>query len=417
MTAGQPHPDTIPAAPAAPSKPRKPRRVEYKSPELDAILPNNTVPRFALVALVVREALNIHRGEPAGNIGLRRILLGGHATSATISGSVRNPDHFDPRREFNQYTVLFRAHLTPARLAEPVGLSNALAWFGTGQGADTRAFLNGLLPQGGFFKTDVSQMIQQFEDAMSQNTMNPDSVRYDNSRAWGNRPNPHLLAQPTKRPAKEVYTLAEKFGPMFDESVQTRWTKHLGCVANQDPETFNPEELPTWSSTVQLVSDLEIPAFKTGLTAMQLVNTLVFAKVVQSPTLQEMAEWVSRNPKLGAAKGLDFLGFRARTANEIRASYICFHNFLEKHLSLADRINLGFHPPCTEHLLCKVPRLDEQLNGDKSETLQELAAKLDDSVLLPLPLNPTRDALEVALKNGDAEATLVSESLEGNGLL
>ncbi|KAJ7614213.1 hypothetical protein B0H17DRAFT_966169 [Mycena rosella] len=63
-------------------------------------------------------------------------------------------------------------------------------------------------------------------------------------------------------------------------------------------------KLPTWSSTIALLKSLEISSFKTGLTAMQLVNTLSISNVIQMPSVIEMAEWIADNPKLGAVKGL-----------------------------------------------------------------------------------------------------------------
>ncbi|KAJ6461829.1 hypothetical protein C8R47DRAFT_1159051 [Mycena vitilis] len=439
MTAREAHPESVhnatvsippSQAPSKPSKPR-PRNKTYTRPNLDAILPDETVPRFSLPALIIREALNLHRGRPAGDTRLRRLLQGAHATmsSATFSMAERNPDHFDPRREFNQYTALFQRHFASSRLTEPVGLSNALAWFGTGQGLGTRGFLDGLLPRG-FFQRDVAAMIQQFENIISQNSMSRHPQPYDNPNAWGNQYNQNLLARPTKHTTqqprrqrviplqaskkrkrtakagepekpKEIFTLEEKFGPMFEETVRSRWIEHLGPVANQDPEQFDPKDLPTWSSTLQLVTELEIPAFKTGLTAMQLVNTLAFSKVVQIATVEEMAEWISRNPKLGAVSGLKLLGFRTDTSALIRASYSCFHNSLEAYLTQEDQDDLGFHTGCSEHILCKTPRWNNQLELDKSETLEQIAARLDDSVVLPLPLHPTRAALNAALKKGE----------------
>ncbi|KAJ6558919.1 hypothetical protein B0H10DRAFT_1742922, partial [Mycena sp. CBHHK59/15] len=151
-----------------------------------------------------------------------------------------------------------------------------------------------------------------------------------------------------------------------------------------------------WSSTIKLISELDIPVFKTGLTAMQLVNTLVFSKVIQMPTVTEMAEWISENTKLGAVTGLNLLGFRTATRDQIQGSYICFHNFLERFLTQADRDVLGFHPPFTEHLLCKTPRWDKLWAKDKSATLVQIAAQLGngpwslgknikDASALPLP--------------------------------
>ncbi|KAJ6475688.1 hypothetical protein C8R47DRAFT_985717 [Mycena vitilis] len=343
----------------------------------------------------------------------------------------RNRDHVDPCREFNIYTALFQAHFSGVQLTSPQGLSNTISWFGTGQGAGTEKFLNSLLPDGGFFKVDAAGMVGQFQSGIDRLGMSDMPV--ENQKAWGNQPNPALAAQPTKKTEgkrsqkqppykgkrkrnasnstpKEQYTLQEKFAPYFAEVVQGAWSQHLGGVAGKDPATVPPAELPRWSSTIKLLAELEIPAFKTGLTAMQLVNTLAFSKVVQLPTVTEMAEWISDNPKLGAVTGLSLLGFRTGTRDQIQASYICFHHILEKFLTRADQEGVGFHPPFTEHVLCKTPRWDKYLARDKSATLVEIAAQLqgvpwisgqniNDATALPLPSVVSRDDLQSALSS------------------
>lgn len=271
MAAGQPHPDTIyrieTVTPKAAPNTKKGRRkkalqsITYSCPDLDNILLGSVVPLFALPALVIQEALNMKQGLAAGDSRLRCLLQGSHATqsSTTPRGGNRNPDHIDPCREFNRYTTLFQAHFSPSQLTGLLGLSNALAWFGTGQGAGTEQWLNSLIPDGGFFQPDVEGMIQQFQNAISQNVMNGNNLQYNNSRAWG-QPSHHILAQPTKyRPQdgkpkrtilttdgrqkhicakklttqnqlKEYHTLEEKFVPMFAETVSVPWTGHLGVI-------------------------------------------------------------------------------------------------------------------------------------------------------------------------------------------
>ncbi|KAJ7021111.1 hypothetical protein C8F04DRAFT_1195792 [Mycena alexandri] len=443
MAAGEPHPDTVASVEAIPehATPKRPaakvhkrRIVVRKDLQLNAILPDDTIPRFGLPALIIREALNLHRGLAPGDSRLRRLLLGGRAIMSTALRAVeRNPDHLDPRREFNHYTTLFKMHCPPQRLTGPAGLSNALAWFGTGQGFRTQRFLDSLLPNGGFFKTTLSAMTQQFENAISQNAMTADPMKYDDESAWSQQPNNHLSAQPTKKrkvhqrrvvggkrkrkgnqasravQPPELYSLSEKFGPDFEISIQTRWTGHLGSAAGLDPDGLNPEDLPCWSATLQLVSDLHIPPFTKGLTAMQLVNTLAFCGVVKQPTVQEMATWISKNRDLGAVAGLKLLGFQTNTPDHIHASYVCFHNYLEAKLTTEDQTDLGFHPPFTEHVLCKTPRWDRLLGEDGSTTLVQMATDLGNPAwtpgenrstpaAIPFPLAPERGDLEVALE-------------------
>ncbi|KAF7341676.1 hypothetical protein MSAN_02065900 [Mycena sanguinolenta] len=468
MAAGEPHPDTIERLThAAAMKPptgsktsgRRTRSTTYIRPDLEVIVPTGTLPRFALAGLVIREALNLARGLEPGNVHLRRLLQGLHATQSTASPAPvaeRNPDHLNPRREFNRYTALFKEHLTPTQLTSPAGLSNALSWFGTGQGLVTERFLDTLTPSGGFFKDNADGMVQQFDNIISQNQMLTRPIQFDNSRAWGRQPNPALLAQPTrkntapkqrttqfttkrKRKADEVpkekLTLHEKFDPLYAEPVQAQWTTHLGVIAGKDPSQMDITDLPTWSATLKLIADLEIPAFKTGLTAMQLVNTLAFSHVVRLPTVMEMADWISENEDLGARTGLGFLGFRTSGRDEIRGSYICFHHTLEHFLTKDDKALLGFHPAFSEHLLCKLKRWNTMLESDKSVTLEEIAKQLEsapwkpglnltDASSLPLPVVVNRKDLEDALGQEDetdteealpqANAELQAEFVEGS---
>ncbi|KAK7041379.1 hypothetical protein R3P38DRAFT_350305 [Favolaschia claudopus] len=422
---------------------RGPRAKPYTRPELSAILPDDSLPVLGLPGLVIREALSWRRNQPHADNRLRRLLLGQHASQST-AGSTRNPDHLNPCREFNRYTEMFKQHCPPSRLTGPKGLANTLSWFATGQGVGTEQFLNGLLSQGGFWKDHLNGMVQQFETAVAQRGMNPNSPAYDNERAWGRQPNNNLAAQPTiktptrkkprnlcpptkrKRNGKEkvlpvpeeeklVQSLEEKFGRLYAPEVEAAWVRHLGQLFNQDPERFASDDLPTWSATVELIKSLEIPAFKSGLTAMQMVNTLVFCGVVKMPTAFEMAHWISDNKELGAVRGLTLLGFTTRSKNDIQAAYICFHNYLDDKLTLLDKTDIGFHPPFTEHVLCKIPRWDAYLEADGCPTLMEMVKTLgdvpwlsgqnhDDSSAMPFPWKPSCEELEAALRKADKDS-------------
>lgn len=188
----------------------------------------------------------------------------------------------------------------------------------------------------------------------------------------------------------------------------------MGIAFNKNPNDLSSSDFPAWTATLDLVNNLGIPAFKGGLTAMQLVNTLAFSTVVQMPTVEEMGAWISKNPDLGATEGLKLMGFQVATPEQIRASFICFHNYLQSYLTPDDQDELGFHPPFTEHVLCKIPRWDKFLGADKSATLTEIASSLGDILwtpgenktnreAMPFPLVPERKDLKLALRDGDGE--------------
>ncbi|KAJ7089448.1 hypothetical protein C8R44DRAFT_990885 [Mycena epipterygia] len=416
-------------APAKKKGSRKAPMLPHHTPaNLDAILGGES-PKLVLPALIIREALNLERDLAAGNPQLRRLLQGQHTTQN--SKRERNIDHVNPRRQYNKCTELFQAHLPAAKLTGPVGLSNALAWFGTGQGAATTRFLDSLLPTGGFFSANVETMIQKFQIVITDNAKTPGNlIQYDNQNVWGQQPNQMLLAQPSKQTRKrkqphvigasrkgaaksvdekEKYTLNEKFDPKFSDGIQQKWAKHLGDLYNCDPHTYTGS-LPGWTPTLELVKDLGIPAFKSGLTAMQLVNTLVFSGVVEMPSVQEMAVWISCNQKLGAAAGLRLIGFHTDMPDKIQGAYICFHNYLATHLTSADKWDLGFNPIFSEHLLCKTPRWQNYLKEDKGDTLEQMAAQLGDTGFIsgkncadpkamPFPINATTLDLKTALED------------------
>ncbi|KAJ7723827.1 hypothetical protein DFH07DRAFT_759351 [Mycena maculata] len=306
------------------------------------------------------------------------------------------------------YTTLFQKHITGQKLTGPVGLSNVLAWFAAGQGAPTEGFLNHLSPFGGFFADTAVQMISNFQLAISHNeqTLGALPLKFDNTQAWGKQPNAALLAQPPK-PEVDHHSLEDKFGLMFSQNVQTIWATHIGALRNQDPNTSDAPR-SSWSSTLKLIKDLEIPALKTGLTAMQLVNTLAFSKVVQLPTIQEMAAWIAGNDKLGAVAGLKYLEYQVNTSDEIQGAYISFHNYLDRYLMPEDKGELGFHPAFTEHILCKTPRWDRYLQDDTTMTMSQMAEALPNSPWTPgknrtdprataFPLPVCRENLNTAL--------------------
>ncbi|KAJ7688143.1 hypothetical protein B0H17DRAFT_1135797 [Mycena rosella] len=353
LAAGEPHPDAIRALPPPAKTPRKtvkskPKKdpPQYTSPEIDTIIPAGSLPNFTLPAVIIREALNLERSLPPGAHALRCVLQGHHASQN--SRRDRNLDWVNPRRQFNRYTFLFQQNFPGVKLTGPVGLSNAFSWFGTGQGSGTERFLVSLSPIGGFFADDVATMVQNFENIISQNVHSAEKIQFDNQKAWGNQPNPELAAQPT---------------------VRREGKRKPRAVVGHKRKRATSE-----NSALKEKASLE--TFKTGLTAMQLVNTLAFSQVVQLPSVSEMASWIADNPSLGAVTGLEFLGFQTNSRDHIQGSYICFHNYLDKYLVKEDRETLGFHPPFSEHLLCKVPRLDKYLSADNGPRLSQIAESL-----------------------------------------
>ncbi|KAJ7145016.1 hypothetical protein C8R46DRAFT_1045713 [Mycena filopes] len=214
---------------------------------------------------------------------------------------------------------------------------------------------------------------------------------YNLMRKW---PSGRCSGHPTP---KEKFSVREKFERPWAPIVLDSWTGHLGEVVGQDPTTFRQQDLPSWSSTLKLVKELNIPAFKTGLTAMQMVNMLSYWNVIWKASIQ-----------LGAVAGLELLGFRTNNRDRIQAVYICCHYFLNKHLTDDDKKLLGFDTAFTEHDLCKVP----QWNHYVGKRLVQIATQLQqtgwtagvnctDCQAMPFPV-VTKAELQLALNKEES---------------
>jgi hypothetical protein len=58
--------------------------------------------------------------------------------------------------------------------------------------------------------------------------------------------------------------------------------------------------------------------------------------------------------------------------------FICVHQHLEWHLTLADKEVLGFSPIFTEHLLCKVVRWSRHWKEDTHKSLEVMGTGIEE---------------------------------------
>ena len=342
------------------------------------------------LALVIREALNRERGhEPADEI-LNRVLNGYHATRSTTTRS--NPDHTNPIRQNLEAASLLKTHLPGELLTSKYGLSNLLSWMGTGQGFKTQSFLESFTHDKQFFSTKLEDMIDTFQAVVAQNAFIvsrypehqrprelPGIIHVDDMLVWG-QPNHLLSSAPTKEKIGKYsikFTLREKFAPYWANEVQTAWVTFLSDMLDNDPTThIGPR--PAWRNVSSLLENLDITGFGSGLTPFQLANHLVALKIVDPPTVVDIADWIYKNPKLGAFRGLKDLGFSVSQKNlmSVRGAFTCIYRFFEEHLTEQDKSLLFFGPIFMEHILCKIPRWKNRLTEEDAEgRLEELAAK------------------------------------------
>ncbi|THV01822.1 hypothetical protein K435DRAFT_595095, partial [Dendrothele bispora CBS 962.96] len=108
-----------------------------------------------------------------------------------------------------------------------------------------------------------------------------------------------------------------------------------------------------------LTTNTNVVGFRSGLTRMQFANSLVLLNLCDMPTSDDMADIIWSNRGMGAFEGLQRLGFDVKPGCEteqVRQAFRAVYNFLDYHLSVKDKEDLGFSPIFVEHLLCKVTR-------------------------------------------------------------
>ncbi|KAJ7067577.1 hypothetical protein C8F01DRAFT_980199, partial [Mycena amicta] len=298
-----------------------------------------------------------------------------------------------------------------AKLTTGLGISNLLSFFGTGQCSVTEAFLLSLQNTGGFFSENTEAMASKFYHRihLEAGRVSGPPIEFECMTAWG-VPSAELAAmpvKPTKKKAKQVApptadgvnaALLQKFAPYYALEVQQQWLNLLGPLAGKDPETYEGQR-PGWRETMDFFSRLRVAPFQDSLTAMQTVTTLVFSRIVEMPTAQEMGEWIAKHPKLGAARGLQYLGFDVSSSDKIIAAFICFHNLLADLLTPEQKQIVRFDVAFTENLLCKTVRWKKTLKDDTGDELTDLVTKvLQNKPALPFELPITNEQLQTAFR-------------------
>jgi hypothetical protein len=344
------------------------------------------------LALIIREALNRERGQQPADEVLGRVLCGQHATRGTTS-TLNNPDHTNPIRQKLGAASLLQSHLPGELLTSKNGLSNLLSWMGTGQGFKTRSFLESFTYDKQFFSSNLEDMIGNFQAIVAQNALIvscypehqrpqdlPGIIPVDDMLVWG-QPNHLLSSSPTKEKIGKYsikFTLREKFAPYWDDGVANTWVAFLGDMLNNNPATHTGLRR-AWHDVSSLLENLDITGFGSGLTPFQLANHLVALKIVNPPTVVDIADWIYKNPKLGAFRGLKDLGFSVSQKNlmSVRGAFTCIYRFFEEHLTEQDKSLLFFGPIFIEHLLCKLPRWKARLRDEDAEGRLETIAAIE----------------------------------------
>ncbi|KAJ3531529.1 hypothetical protein NMY22_g8116 [Coprinellus aureogranulatus] len=354
---------------SAASKPSDGRKCLFGPVSQEELIPGNGHNAdYSTMGLILRETLNDLNGMPAAQEAVYRVLKGQHSL---LASTIRyNPDHTNPVRHNNVSASLFKIHITPCQLTTRSGLACAIAWHVTGQGYHTQRWLSSI---SSFYSQTSAELLIKFERADDHNerlqsmsgARKDDILRSSDPRIYGQASN-YLGLTPTRtgeNGQKEKMSPLERLDQCFREDIEACWTNWLGEMYGQDPETWKGKR-KSWTETWDMIVGLRIPGLGGGLAALQLTNTLSLSKVAEMPTIQEIADWVWRNPNKGAFKGLQMLGFDLPNTNAVRYAFKAIENHLRQFLSKEDQILLQLGPMFIEHLLCKVARYKTRLEKE-----------------------------------------------------
>ncbi|KAK7453247.1 hypothetical protein VKT23_011923 [Stygiomarasmius scandens] len=326
--------------------------------ELSDILPWEDGLRLDKVACILKETLHFKRDE-SGDPILRCILKCQHPTQNHPAHS-NDPDHYNPLRSFNHFQRLLESSLGDTHpITSEYGLSNLLLHIGTGQGYRTEYFLTTYLNE---WYTSAQDCIITFQRAWNTDS----TMVIDNCRIWGS---PASALQFKQAADSSMPDFEARIEPMFHSDIVGLWSKFCANI---------PHSQPTYSEALELAAATKIPGFKTGLTRMQLANSLVLLGVCQMPTENEMADIIHKHKGMGAFEGLQRLGldvWPGCNVDRVRQAFGGLYRLLAAKLSTQDRDDLGFNPVFWEHFLCKVTRWEKAFDGGGSTTLDSLAAR------------------------------------------
>ncbi|KAL0565027.1 hypothetical protein V5O48_017005 [Marasmius crinis-equi] len=254
---------------------------------LSGLCPYSDGLRVDILALIIREALNYQDKRGVGERALSNVIQAINPV-VRVQTSQKNVDHYNPIRAHNSLqTMVSRSFANCDLDREPYGLSNLLVILGTGQGELTRTFFQRSL-EGKFF-TSAEACINTFEAAFSAN---PD-ISLNNKRCWGSACSWLGFARTGDNCRPQF---KEKLEPFFSNTVVQLWN------------TFQTGNRKSYKEALVLSESTKLDGFRSGLTRMQLANTLALLGLCELPSCDDMADIVRTHKNKGAFEGLQRLG-------------------------------------------------------------------------------------------------------------
>ncbi|KAK7037431.1 hypothetical protein VNI00_011182 [Paramarasmius palmivorus] len=321
---------------------------------LTALLPYTDGLRVDILAFIIRETLNHQAKRGVGDSSLNNIIQGKDPLVRKHT-AVKNPDHLNPIRSFNVLQTMIKDSFASRDiLSERYGLSNLLVILGTGQGEVTKTFFKRHL-HGRIFSS-AQDCVAEFNAMYSSNS----AVRLDNKRCWG----PACSWLGFIRSDDGIPNFQERLEPMFSSHVISVWL------------AFCHKEKRTYEDALALGPESKIDGFNSGITQMQLANTLALLGLCEMPNCDRMGTIIWRHSRKGAFEGLQRLGLdisRHSTETEVRQAFRCVYDFLDHKLVKRDKDILDFNAIFVEHLLCKVTRWEKAFPSKVVNMLRHMA--------------------------------------------
>ncbi|KZV90367.1 hypothetical protein EXIGLDRAFT_694709 [Exidia glandulosa HHB12029] len=207
------------------------------------------------------------------------------------------------------------------------GLSNWLAFHGSGQSKKTEEFFNK------WWKTRVPQTAADMKSLVTQ----AGSLIVKNSKVWG-------------QPSVAISMSDARIDGWFSPTVMDAWEEFV---------SEHRHAKPTWSTFDRFVQSLGVIPFKSKecLGRLHVVNRFAELGFCELPTMVELGEWIADHPNLGAFGGLETLGFRMTSKNDVVLAISMINKEIIRVLGVEERKEISYSGITLENALCKVSRL------------------------------------------------------------
>ena len=358
--------------PAERSRQRKPQTA-HTPLSIEALICSSEMPQYGAAGILLREGLKKKRGQPARNDLIHRILNGLRPALGRKSvQKTRNPDHYNPLRMSNEYSHLFLSSISPSHATSSLGISNILVFMSTGQGYSTADFIR---------QTDMKFVSLENCIGTYRRALERKEHCFD-LQVWGQTSNQFGLCLAQGSKGAQLPTPVDKFAPFFQPHIQQKWQNFLGeGLMDKDPTTVEPNKKPSWESALEWIGEQHFMCFGSkgnpSLTAFQFCHNLVALQICRAPTVKSMGSFIAKHRRFGSFKALIDLGFdvNGRGHQFVEAAFACFHHHLESNLNHSDSSDMSLSPIVSEHLLCKVSRVNYLLKQQTHTSLSSEALK------------------------------------------